>query len=242
MTLSNEEIKKIIPHRYPFLLVDKIESIDEENQTVVGIKCVSANEMQFLGHFPELSVMPGVLIVEAMAQTGAVLLLKEEANKGKIPLFAGINKMRFARPVVPGDVLKMQVPAIIFRADNADFKGINEAPKNGLTQEQIDNNMRVLKRIAEILNKFKGYSVSIEGHANNISGTEAEETSTANGNIPLVPLSEARAETVKGILVDFGVDASRLSTVGMGGRMPVVPRSDKDNWWKNRRVEFILEK
>ena len=141
-----------------------------------------------------------------------------------------------------GDVLKMQVPAIIFRADNADFKGINEAPKNGLTQEQIDNNMRVLKRIAEILNKFKGYSVSIEGHANNISGTEAEETSTANGNIPLVPLSEARAETVKGILVEFGVDASRLSTVGMGGRMPVVPRSDKDNWWKNRRVEFILEK
>ena len=141
-----------------------------------------------------------------------------------------------------GDVLKMQVPAIIFRADNADFKGINEAPKNGLTQEQIDNNMRVLKRIAEILNKFKGYSVSIEGHANNISGTEAEETSTANGNIPLVPLSEARAKTVKGILVEFGVDASRLSTVGMGGRMPVVPRSDKDNWWKNRRVEFILEK
>lgn len=109
MILSNEEIKKIIPHRYPFLLVDKIESIDEENQTVVGIKCVSANEMQFLGHFPEMSVMPGVLIVEAMAQTGAVLLLKEEANKGKIPLFAGINKMRFARPVVPGDVLKMHV-------------------------------------------------------------------------------------------------------------------------------------
>ena len=78
MLLSNEDIKKIIPHRYPFLLVDKIESIDEETKTIVGIKCVSANEMQFLGHFPQQSVMPGVLIVEAMAQTGAVYLLKEE--------------------------------------------------------------------------------------------------------------------------------------------------------------------
>ena len=109
MILSNEEIKKIIPHRYPFLLVDKIESIDEETQTIIGIKCVSANEMHFLGHFPQMSVMPGVLIVEAMAQTGAVMLLKEEENKDKIPLFAGINKMRFARPVLPGDVLRMTV-------------------------------------------------------------------------------------------------------------------------------------
>lgn len=107
--LSNEEIKQIIPHRYPFLLVDKIELIDEETKTIVGIKCVSANEMQFLGHYPQHSVMPGVLIVEAMAQTGAVLLLKDPANKGKLPLFAGINKMRFSRPVVPGDVLKMTV-------------------------------------------------------------------------------------------------------------------------------------
>ena len=109
MLLSNEDIKKIIPHRYPFLLVDKIESIDEETKTIVGIKCVSANEMQFLGHFPQQSVMPGVLIVEAMAQTGAVYLLKEEENRGKIPLFAGINKMRFSSVVVPGDVLRMKV-------------------------------------------------------------------------------------------------------------------------------------
>lgn len=109
MQLSNEEIKKIIPHRYPFLLVDKITDIDHENQTVTGIKCVSANEMQFLGHFPQQSVMPGVLIVEAMAQTGAVLLLMDKQNEGKLPLFAGINKMRFSKPVVPGDVLEMQV-------------------------------------------------------------------------------------------------------------------------------------
>lgn len=109
MVLSNEDIKKIIPHRYPFLLVDKITEINEENKSITGIKCVSANEMQFLGHFPQMSVMPGVLIVEAMAQTGAVLLLKDPANKGKLPLFAGIEKMRFKRPVTPGDVLVMHV-------------------------------------------------------------------------------------------------------------------------------------
>lgn len=107
--LTNEQIKQIIPHRYPFLLVDKIESIDEETKTIVGIKCVSANEMQFLGHYPQHSVMPGVLIVEAMAQTGCVLLLSDKANKGKLPLFAGINKMRFLKPVVPGDVMRMVV-------------------------------------------------------------------------------------------------------------------------------------
>lgn len=112
MVLTNEDIKKIIPHRYPFLLVDKITSIDEESKSITGIKCVSANEMQFLGHFPEMSVMPGVLIVEAMAQTGAVLLLKDPANTGKLPLFAGIQKMRFKRPVTPGDVLVMHVQFI----------------------------------------------------------------------------------------------------------------------------------
>lgn len=141
-----------------------------------------------------------------------------------------------------GDVLKIQVPSIIFRSDNADFKGKDEEPQNGLEQSVIDNNIRVIKRIAQILNKFKDYTVRIEGHANNVTGTEAEETSTENGNIPLVPLSQARAQTVRQMLVEFGVAESRLSTVGMGGRHPVVPREDKDNWWKNRRVEFILDK
>ncbi|MCI6664192.1 MAG: OmpA family protein [Spirochaetia bacterium] len=141
-----------------------------------------------------------------------------------------------------GDVLKMQVPSIIFRSDKADFVGKDEDPMKGLDQSVIDNNIRVLKRIAEILNKFKEYTVRIEGHANNVTGTEAEETSTANGNIPLVPLSEARAETVRKMLIEFGVSAHRLSTVGMGGRSPVVPHGDRDNWWKNRRVEFILNK
>lgn len=140
-----------------------------------------------------------------------------------------------------GNVLKMQVPSIIFRSDNADFMSKAQV-KNGLEQSVIDNNIRVLKRIAEILNKFKEYNVTIEGHANNITGTEEEETSTANGNIPLVPLSEARANYVKEQLVANNVDGSRLSTIGMGGRYPVVSREDRDNWWKNRRVEFILNK
>ncbi len=141
-----------------------------------------------------------------------------------------------------GDVLKMQVPSIIFRSDAADFKGKDEDAEKGLEQSVIDNNIRVLRRIAQVLNKFPDYTVRVEGHANNISGTEAEETSTANGNIPLVPLSEARAETVRKLLVEFGVSAGRLSTVGVGGRQPVVSREDRDNWWKNRRVEFILNK
>lgn len=109
MQLSNEEIKKIIPHRYPFLLVDKVIDLDIENQSIRAIKCVSANEMHFLGHYPQQSVMPGVLIVEAMAQAGAILLLRQPENAGKLPLFAGINKMRFKKPVVPGDVLELNV-------------------------------------------------------------------------------------------------------------------------------------
>lgn len=141
-----------------------------------------------------------------------------------------------------GNLLKIQVPSIIFRSDSADFVGKDVDSEKGLDQATIDNNIKVIQRIAQILNKFPDYRVRIEGHANNITGTEAEETSTANGNIPLVPLSEARADLVRDMLIDFGVNGNRLSTVGMGGRQPVVPRSDKPNWWKNRRVEFILEK
>jgi len=139
-------------------------------------------------------------------------------------------------------LLKIQVPSIIFRSDSADFVGKDVDSKKGLDQATIDNNIKVIQRIAQILNKFPDYRVRIEGHANNITGTEAEETSTANGNIPLVPLSKARADLVRDMLIESGVDGNRLSTVGMGGRQPVVSRSDKPNWWKNRRVEFILEK
>ena len=109
MLYNSNDIQKIIPHRYPFLFVDCIESISEDGKTIVGKKCVTANEMQFLGHFPEKHVMPGVLIIEALAQTGCVLLLSKEENKGKIAFFAGINKARFRKQVIPGDVLTMTV-------------------------------------------------------------------------------------------------------------------------------------
>ena len=107
MQLNSDEIQKILPHRYPFLLVDKIIEC-EPGKSAVGIKCVSANEMQFLGHFPRKHVMPGVLIIEALAQTGAVALLSEEENKGKIALFGGIKNAKFKRQVVPGDVIELR--------------------------------------------------------------------------------------------------------------------------------------
>ncbi len=109
MIYNSNQIQEIIPHRYPFLLVDRIDYISDDKTEIVGIKCVSANEMQFLGHFPNKHVMPGVLIVEALAQTGCVLLLSNEENKNKIAYFAGINNMRFKNQVIPGDTLKLEV-------------------------------------------------------------------------------------------------------------------------------------
>lgn len=109
MVYNSNQIQEIIPHRYPFLLVDTIEEISEDGKTIIGRKCVSANEMHFMGHFPQKHVMPGVLIVEALAQTGCVLLLSKEENKGKIGYFAGMNKITFRQQVVPGDVLTLKV-------------------------------------------------------------------------------------------------------------------------------------
>ncbi|MDR2803307.1 MAG: OmpA family protein, partial [Treponema sp.] len=141
-----------------------------------------------------------------------------------------------------GDKLKMQVPAIIFRADHADFVSKAQDPHQGLDEAVIEKNTRVLRRIAQILNKFKDYTVVIEGHAHNVSGTEAEETSTAGGNIPLVPLSKNRADFVKQQLGKLGVSAGRMNTDGMGGRKPIANPENRDDWWKDRRVEFILNK
>lgn len=107
-SLKIEEIMELIPHRYPFLLVDRIESV-VPSQSAVGYKCVSMNEPFFQGHFPGKPLMPGVLIVEALAQVGAVALMSEPANKGKLAVFAGIDEVRFKRQVVPGDVLKLEV-------------------------------------------------------------------------------------------------------------------------------------
>ncbi|ALX49911.1 3-hydroxyacyl-ACP dehydratase FabZ [Lentibacillus amyloliquefaciens] len=103
-----DQIKQTIPHRYPFLLVDKVLEM-EEGQRVVAIKNVSANEPFFQGHFPDYPVMPGVLIIEALAQTGAMGVLGIEANKGKIGFLAGLDKCRFKRQVKPGDQLRLEV-------------------------------------------------------------------------------------------------------------------------------------
>ena len=101
-------IRELIPHRYPFLLVDRIEAL-EPGVRVVGIKNVTQNEPFFEGHFPDYPVMPGVLIVEALAQVGAVGVMALEEFRGKLALFAGIDGVRFRRQVVPGDVLTMEV-------------------------------------------------------------------------------------------------------------------------------------
>ena len=111
MELNSNQIQEILPHRYPFLLVDRITE-GEPGKSAVGRKCVTANEMHFLGHFPQKHVMPGVLIIEALAQTGAVAILSKEENKGKIALFGGIKNARFKRQVIPGDVLELRCEII----------------------------------------------------------------------------------------------------------------------------------
>lgn len=101
------EIKEILPHRYPFLLIDKVISM--EGNKIVAIKNVTVNENYFQGHFPAEAVMPGVLIIEALAQTGAVAILSKNEFKGKIAYFAGIDKAKFRRKVIPGDILRLEV-------------------------------------------------------------------------------------------------------------------------------------
>lgn len=105
--MNQEDIKKIIPHREPFILVDEVLEMDAEH--IVALKHVRADEYYFKGHFPEMPVMPGVLIIESMAQAGAIVALSKEENKGKIAFFAGIDKVRFKKSVFPGDTLRLEV-------------------------------------------------------------------------------------------------------------------------------------
>lgn len=108
MELNICEIMEILPHRNPFLLVDKIIDFDEQEKRAVGIKNVTMNEPFFQGHFPGRPIMPGVLIVEAMAQVGAVIILKLPEFAGKLAVFTGIESMKFRRQVIPGDTLRME--------------------------------------------------------------------------------------------------------------------------------------
>ncbi len=135
-----------------------------------------------------------------------------------------------------GNRLKIKVPSIVFRPNFADFKD--------LPQETVERNVQVLRRIAEILNKYRTYRVRVEGHANSIGkiyGYSADKIK-AEEEKEVLPISQSRAQAVKDFLVQYGVDEKRLSAVGLGSAEPVVDPKDAENRWKNRRVEFILEK
>ena len=111
MTMDIKEIMEIIPHRQPFLLIDRIEEL-EPGRRAMGKKCVTYNEPFFNGHFPKEPVMPGVLILEALAQVGAVAILSQPGNKGKTAYFGGIDKAKFKKKVVPGDVLTLELEIV----------------------------------------------------------------------------------------------------------------------------------
>jgi outer membrane protein OmpA-like peptidoglycan-associated protein len=132
-----------------------------------------------------------------------------------------------------GDILKVQVPSIVFASNSAGFDGLSEEVKA--------NNDWILKRIALVLQKFSTYHVTVEGHANyTIPLSRARQRQRESQE--LRTLSQARAGTIVNYLVGLGVERERLSSVGIGGDQPIVPFEDRDNWWKNRRVEFILKR
>lgn len=123
MTIT--EIMSVLPHRYPMLLVDRVLEISDDQKRIVGLKNVSANEQFFQGHFPGAPVMPGVLIVEAMAQCAAILGLRNMPNREKkLYLFGGVDKARFRRPVVPGDQLRLECVVLHQRASSVKIKGV----------------------------------------------------------------------------------------------------------------------
>lgn len=134
--INIKEIMNILPHRYPFLLVDKIEEL-VPGVRAVGVKNVSVNEQYFQGHFPGHPVMPGVLIIEAMAQVGAVAVLSTPEFTGKLALFAGIDKARFRRQVLPGDVLQLEVELLRVRGSLGKGKGIAKVGDDTVAEAEL---------------------------------------------------------------------------------------------------------
>jgi outer membrane protein OmpA-like peptidoglycan-associated protein len=131
-----------------------------------------------------------------------------------------------------GEILRVQVPSIVFGANTGGFDGLDD--------ETRANNDFILQRIAQVLLKFNTYKVTVEGHANPLARTERDRQREQTQE--LQPLSEKRAETIVDTLVNLGIDRSRLTYYGIGGARPIVSYEDRNNWWKNRRVEFILER
>ena len=124
LPLDATQIQALIPHRYPFLLIDKVVEI-ERKKRIVAIKNVTANEPHFQGHFPGFPIMPGVLVVEAMAQAGGALLLNEIPDRDdKLMVFTGIDSARFRKPVVPGDQLRIEVNVIVWRSNAVKLEGV----------------------------------------------------------------------------------------------------------------------
>jgi 3-hydroxyacyl-[acyl-carrier-protein] dehydratase len=119
--LTNTEIRKLLPHRYPFLLVDKVLEVDP-GKRCVAIKNVTANEPFFQGHFPQKPIMPGVLIVEALAQTAGIAVSMLEEKSNKLGLFTGINSMKFREQVVPGDILTLEAEILLYKRGLAKVK------------------------------------------------------------------------------------------------------------------------
>ncbi len=141
-----QEIMKLLPHRYPFLLVDRIVEFDP-GRRIVGLKNVTINEPFFPGHFPEYPIMPGVLIIEALAQVGGILALKAMGGKNTIALFAGIDNCKFRRPVLPGDQIRLECTVTGHKGPVWKVRG--EASVNGALAAQADLTASLLERPGE---------------------------------------------------------------------------------------------
>jgi UDP-3-O-[3-hydroxymyristoyl] N-acetylglucosamine deacetylase/3-hydroxyacyl-[acyl-carrier-protein] dehydratase len=146
--LDINQLLKIMPHRYPILLIDKIVDINVETNTIIGIKNITFNEPHFQGHFPDKPVMPGVLICEAMAQTGCLFLSSITSLEGKLALFMGINNCKFRKPVIPGDQLVMELTLINKKFNTYTFKG--NAYVNGQIVAQAEVQAAIVDRDVQL--------------------------------------------------------------------------------------------